>query len=81
MGPILFLVYINDLPDHIKHCTVRLFADDCMLEKEVVSELYYVKLQEDVDRVSMWEKTWLMKYNPTKCEVMSVPASTKAIPP
>ncbi len=36
LGPILFLVYTNDLPYHIKHYTVRLFADDCILQKEVV---------------------------------------------
>ena len=31
LGPILFLIYINDLPDCIKHSTIRLFADDCII--------------------------------------------------
>ena len=29
--PLLFLVYVNDLPDCIQHSTIRLFADDCIL--------------------------------------------------
>ena len=34
LGPRLFLTYVNDLPDNI-HSTVRLFADDCVLYREI----------------------------------------------
>ena len=37
LGPVLFLVYINDLPERVNHSTVRLFADDCVLMKEIRS--------------------------------------------
>ena len=35
LGPLLFIVYINDLPEYTKHCTVRLFADDCVLYRPI----------------------------------------------
>ena len=31
LGPLLFLIYINDLPDCIKHSTIKLFTDDCII--------------------------------------------------
>jgi len=79
LGPILFLIFINDLPQHANHCTVRLFADDCVLQMEVRDESDCLKLQEDIDNIGRWEEVWLMEFNPTKCEVMSVPASRKPI--
>ena len=34
LGPLLFLTYINDLPNNI-HSSIRLFADDCILYREI----------------------------------------------
>ena len=35
LGPLLFIIYINDLPEYIKHCKVRLFVDDCVLYRPI----------------------------------------------
>ncbi|CAH1242244.1 Hypp6507 [Branchiostoma lanceolatum] len=79
LRPILFLAYINDLPNHAAHAKVRLFADDCILQTAVREPQDCVNLQHDIDNICSWEKTWLMQFNPSKCEVMSIPASKTPI--
>ena len=49
LGPLLFLLYINDLPAYTKHSTIRLFADDCMLYRSINSDEDRLKLQEDLN--------------------------------
>ena len=77
LGPVLFLVYINDLPDSISHSTVRLFADDCLLYKTIQSSQDATDLQQELLAMQSWEETWLMKFNISKCFVMRVTQSKK----
>ena len=74
LGPILFLAYINDLPDQVKS-RVRLFADDTAmylaLNKQGDSEI----LQKDLESLEKWEKLWDMSFNPSKCQVIHVTRS------
>ena len=66
-GPILFLIFINDLPDKIKS-SVRLFADDCVLYKNINKLQYCLILQEDLDGLGLWEAEWQMKFSFAKCQ-------------
>ena len=79
LGPILFLVYINDLPGCIKYSKVPLFADDCILYRQIDSQSDCKKLQEDLDALQHWEDMWLMSFNASKCNTMQVTSSSKPI--
>ena len=65
LGPILFLCYINDLPDQVSS-TARLFADDCLLYRNINATADADTLQDDIDRLQKWEADWLMEFNPDK---------------
>ena len=71
LGPTLFLLYINDLPLLVSSSTTILFADDCILYREIDSPADAKLLQHDLDALQNWERTWLMSFNPKKCSVMS----------
>ena len=72
LGHILFLNYINDLPDGVTHRTVRLFADDCILYRHVTDKNDIIRRQMDIDKIAKCEETWLMEFNVGKCFVMRV---------
>ena len=78
LGPLLFLVYINDLPDQVKS-TTRLFADDCLLYRRITSPEDVKILQNDLDVLQEWEKRWQMSFNPDKCEVLRITLKHKSI--
>ena len=71
LGPILFLIYINDLPVGISS-GVRLFADDAIVYRTISTPLDSQTLQEDLNKLSNWEKLWLMEFNAKKCEILTV---------
>ena len=71
LGPLLFLCHINDLPLSVSS-QVRLFADDCLLYREINSHSDHIALQEDLKSLECWAKQWGMKFNATKCYLMSI---------
>ena len=71
LGPILFLVFINDMPNCIKS-QCRLFADDTIVYREISSTADTAILQEDLDALQNWEKRWGMSFNPSKCNTITI---------
>ena len=73
LGPLLFLIYINDMPKVISNGTfMRLFADDCLIYREINSPDDQLILQRDLTALQDWADRWGMKFNPSKCYIMQV---------
>ena len=71
LGPILFLSFINDMPECVSS-KCRLFADDSIIYREVRTDRDCTQLQDDLDSLERWEKTWGMCFNPSKCNIIHV---------
>ena len=66
LGPMLFLLQIDDLPENVKS-HVRLFADDCLLYRPIRSQEDQIVVQEDLDALVEWCTKWGMHFNVKKC--------------
>ena len=71
LGPILFLCHINDLPSSVSS-HVRLFADDCLLYREINTSKDHLTLQQDLKQLEVWVDTWGMRFNASKCYILSI---------
>ena len=71
LGPSLFLFYINDIPDDVQ-ATTRLFADDTLLYLTIPKPADAQTLQDDLDRLAIWENKWMMRFHPDKCFVLTM---------
>lgn len=78
LGPLLFLIYINDLPNKLKS-NVCLFADDTMLYRNIKTEKDCEILNEDLKSLEHWEQNWLMEFNVSKCHILSITNKRKPI--
>ena len=70
-GPILFLLHINDLPS-IVSSKVRLFADDCLIYRQIKSNNDQIEQQRDLNLLESWGVKWGMRFNAAKCNIMRV---------
>ncbi len=69
IGPALFLVYINDLPEQVKS-EIRLFADDTIIYRKINTAHDCKALQEDLNSLLKWEEIWQMAFHPDKCNTI-----------
>ena len=66
MGPLLFLIYINDLAQNLR-CKVKLFADDTSLFTTVQDpQTAAIDMNHDLDLITSWANKWRMSFNPDR---------------
>lgn len=73
LGPLLFVIYINDMPEVVsKDSYVYLFADDTKIFRATETLSDKKQLQSDIDNLYKWSNDWLLKFHPDKCLAMKL---------
>ena len=81
LGPLLFILYINDLPAQVHSATrCRLFADGCLLYRVIHSAHYQIQTQDDLKNLQQWATDWCMVFNPSKCFLMTISRGSTHLP-
>ena len=70
LGPLLFLIYVNDIPLTLCNSSTYLFADDTKLLKSIKHHNESDELQEDIDSLLSWCSDWNMSLHPGNCVVL-----------
>ena len=71
LGPLLFLIYINDMPDVVSSA-IKMFADDTKVYRNVSHPYQIQELQHDIDCVVEWSDRWQLPFNQAKCKCLHV---------
>ncbi len=71
LGPLLFVLYINDMPDDITS-NIFLFADDTKIFTNSSNHQNSVNLQQDLNKLIEWSNNLLLKFHPDKCKVLDI---------
>ena len=71
LGPVLFIIYINDIDEGI-NCKLSKFADDTKITSKVTSTSQWQELQCDLNKLISWAEKWQMKFNIEKCKVLHI---------
>ena len=72
LGPLMFLIFINDKGEKIEDTSVKLFADDCLVYRKISTPSDGKTLQKDIDSLLAWSNDWKMDFNADKCKVLRI---------
>ena len=70
LGPLLFLIFMNDLPLSAIYSKLLLFADDAKCFMSITSLADCFALQKDLNNLAVWCTTWNLTFNKDKCSVV-----------
>jgi len=70
LGPVLFIIFINDLEQQVQHSNIRFFADDTRISKQISLQSHSHELQEDLETVMRWSKENNMALHDKKFELV-----------
>ena len=71
LGPILFIIFVNDIVKEIKFCDVKIFADDIKLSHVIRNAQDVINFQSDLNRISAYAKRWQLTVSYEKCSQIS----------
>ena len=71
LGPLLFLLFINDMPDCTEPSILSLFADDVKCFRIINNIKDCEQLQRDLNSLYEWSQVWKLNFNVLKCKVLS----------
>ncbi len=66
LGPLIFLVFVNNLPAVVHHSILLMFADDTKCAKLIKTPSDSLQLQDDLDSLCDWSKEWKLMFKETK---------------
>ncbi len=73
LGPLLFLLYINDVVNVVRHGNIRLFADDTCLFIEVDDRIETAEsINNDLSSIHNWSREWLVSFSPLKTKSLTI---------
>ena len=79
LGPMLFLLYVNSLPDAVRSSQIASFADDRKIFKEMTSTHDPEQLQEDLSNLVMWSDSASLNFNYSKCKAQGITRKLKPV--
>lgn len=80
LGPLLFLIYINDITDTITEpVQIRLFADDCVVFNEITCSDDQAALNSNLQNIVSWCEKWNMELNVEKSVYMKITKKVKKL--
>ena len=80
LGPLLFVLFIDDMPELISKDThIALYADDTKIWRQIKTWEDHIALQLDIDALNTWSVVNKMKFHPQKCKVVPVAPPGKGL--